>query len=259
MYWHFLQVMTKTILKVQLPLISKENLLNRFSLLRQLSLKILPEYRFKWPQMLWWNDHSFNKYLDLFDEAQMPNADRRYNLYQLLRLTHSVLGDTVEIGAYKGAMSYLICQHNSTYSDNRIHHIFDSFEGLSSPSDSLDGSHWKPGALACPEEIVLSNLNKYHKNIALYKGWVPTRFSEVSSKIFSFIHIDVDLYQPTLDSLSFFYERVNAGGLIVCDDYGFTSCPGATQACDEFFLDKQEKMIGMADGGGFMIKGIRVS
>ncbi len=41
----------------------------------------------------------------------------------------------------------------------------------------------------------------------------------------------------------------------MCDDYGFTSCPGATKACDEFFLDKPEKMIALSCGGGFCIVG----
>ena len=45
------------------------------------------------------------------------------------------------------------------------------------------------------------------------------------------------------------------GGLILCDDYGFTSCPGATKAINEFLQDKEEKMISLSGGGGFLIKG----
>jgi predicted O-methyltransferase YrrM len=70
------------------------------------------------------------------------------------------------------------------------------------------------------------------------------------------VHIDVDLYNPTKDSLEFFCPRLRPGGIIVCDDYGFSSCPGATAACNEFLADKPEKMIGLSDGGGFLFKGI---
>lgn len=73
---------------------------------------------------------------------------------------------------------------------------------------------------------------------------------------FSFVHIDVDLYQPTYDSIAFFYPRMNSGGILVCDDYGFTSCPCATKAVDEFLFDKPEKMISMSGGGGLMIKDV---
>ncbi|HEX3704868.1 MAG TPA: TylF/MycF/NovP-related O-methyltransferase, partial [Vicinamibacterales bacterium] len=48
------------------------------------------------------------------------------------------------------------------------------------------------------------------------------------------LHIDVDLYEPTRDSIAFLYERMNPGGIVVCDDYGFMTCPGATKAIDEF-------------------------
>lgn len=48
----------------------------------------------------------------------------------------------------------------------------------------------------------------------------------------------VDLYEPTKDSIEFFYDKLNVGGIFLCDDYGFTSCPGATKAIDEFLVDK---------------------
>jgi hypothetical protein len=48
---------------------------------------------------------------------------------------------------------------------------------------------------------------------------------------------------------------VEPGGIIVCDDYWFTTCPGATKAVDEFLADKPEKMLPLAQGGGFLIKG----
>jgi O-methyltransferase len=67
------------------------------------------------------------------------------------------------------------------------------------------------------------------------------------------VHIDVDIYEPTRDSMAFFYPRLNDGGIIICDDYGFKSYPGATKAVDEFLRDKPEKMVALNDGGGFMI------
>jgi hypothetical protein len=48
----------------------------------------------------------------------------------------------------------------------------------------------------------------------------------------------VDLYQPTYDSLDFFFPRLVKGGVIVCDDYNFSNFPGAKLAWDEYFKDK---------------------
>ena len=48
------------------------------------------------------------------------------------------------------------------------------------------------------------NLNQFPQRYQLFKGWIPDRFDEIALKKFCLVHIDVDLYQPTLDSLNFF-------------------------------------------------------
>ena len=47
---------------------------------------------------------------------------------------------------------------------------------------------------------------------------------------YRFVHLDVDLYQPTRDSFDYFYPRLIKGGIIVCDDYNW---PGARKAIEE--------------------------
>ena len=70
---------------------------------------------------------------------------------------------------------------------------------------------------------------------------------------FSFVHLDVDLYQPTMDSLEFFYGRMNPCSIILCDDYGFVTCPGAKKAMDSFFADKPEEIVSLPTGQGFVV------
>lgn len=225
--------------------------LTRFHALHAIARWLLPEYRFKWPQMAWWDDAAFNAYLDRFGERRSHNTDRRYAVSQLLRLVAAVEGDTAEVGVFAGAMSWLILQAGA---GRRHHHLFDSFEGLSVPS-AADGRHWQAGALACAEDVVRRNLAPFEGAFTTYAGWVPARFADVQDRRFAFVHIDVDLYEPTRDSLAFFYPRMAAGGIIVCDDYNFTSCPGATRACDEYLTGRPEKMVGLSGGGGFLVKG----
>lgn len=248
---YYLKLPLKAI-KVIKHLLSGE-LLFRFEFLRIMGKLLVPEYRFKWPQIEWWQNEFFNQYLEKFNEIDGMNTDRHWMLYQLLRLVENIPGDTAECGVYQGASSYLICKMNSKNQiHSRIHYIFDSFEGLSEPS-KLDGSHWKKGDLSCGIDVLKSNLSDC-ENFSLHPGWIPDRFVDIENKKFAFVHIDVDLYQPTLDSLKFFYSRMTKGGIIICDDYGFTTCVGATQAINEFLLDKPEKMISISCGGGFMVK-----
>ncbi len=221
----------------------------RFRMLQKIGRLIMPVYRFGWPQLLWWKDEEFNTYLSRFDELQGCNTDRRWMVRQLLKLITSVPGDTAECGVYKGATSYLICQ--AIKDAPRTHFIFDSFEGLSQPA-SEDGKHWMKGDLATPLERTKANLP--FSNVSYHKGWIPDRFQDVADRRFAFVHIDVDLYQPTLDSVKFFYPRINRGGIMVCDDYGFLTCPGATKAFDEFQCGKPEQIVSAPCGGGFIIK-----
>ncbi len=226
----------------------------RFLLMRMVAGWILPSYRFHWPHLLWWEDESFTSYLHKFDQLRDSNSHRHLMLAQLMRLVAEVPGDTAECGVFKGASSYLICVANRRARNKKVHHAFDSFAGLSEPSEK-DGSFWATGDLACSLNVVRSNLAEFGEDaVSFHQGWIPDRFADVVDQRFSFVHIDVDLYEPTRDSLAFFYSRMQPGGIILCDDYGFTTCPGATSAFDEYMQDKPEPMIMLPCGGGFLIK-----
>jgi O-methyltransferase len=225
----------------------------RVAILRGIANWLLPDYRLTWPQMGWWHDADFNAYLERFDERRGFNTHRRWTLWQLVRLVTAVEGDTAECGVFRGASSWLICA--ATEGNGRKHHLFDSFEGLSEP-EAVDGGHWKAGALAAGEDLVRDNLRPFADRLTLHKGWIPDRFRDVEDGKFAFVHVDVDLRQPTVDSLEFFYPRLSPGAVFLCDDYGCTTCPGATEVIDQFLNDKPEKMVSLDAGGGFFIKGI---
>ena len=113
---------------------------------------------------------------------------------------------------------------------------------------------WEEGDLAVNMEIPAANLKSF-PFIRLYQGWIPSRFSDIAARRFSFVHIDVDIYEPTRDSLEFFYDRMVPGGIIVCDDYGFITCPGAKQAFDEFAVNTPERnVIMLTTGQGILVK-----
>lgn len=215
-------------------------------------------FRMSWHQMDWWHDPDFNAYLERFDELDGMNTHRRWMLWQLIRLTGQVPGDTAECGVFKGTSSWLICAFTArSEAEPKLHHLFDSFEGLSEPA-KIDGNHWRKGDLSASEAEVADQLAPFADILRFHKGWIPDRFADVANRRFSFVHVDVDLYLPTRDSIAFFYERMNPGAILICDDYGCTTCPGATRAVDEFLESRPEKMIALDAGGGFFIKGIPV-
>jgi O-methyltransferase len=212
---------------------------------------LVPEYRYRNP-MDWWTHPEFSAYLARFGEAGSdPSADRRWNLAQLLRLTRDIPGDTAECGVFRGAGSYLIARTN--IGTSKTHHVFDSFEGVSEPG-ARDGHSWSKGQMACGLPNVQRALADL-PSVRYYQGWIPARFPEVADRMFSFVHVDVDLEQPSVDSLRFFYDRLSPGAILVCDDYGFSSTPGVAVSMDEFLAGRPEKMLTMSGGAGFLIKG----
>ncbi|MDB4270224.1 TylF/MycF family methyltransferase [Flavobacteriaceae bacterium] len=183
--------------------------------------------------------------------------ERKFVLYSLAKSLKNIKGDIVECGVLRGHSSYLMLYAN--IDNNKNFHGFDSFEGLSNPdiNDKIKNSYsfeWKKNDLKTPELIAKKNLELFKDRIHLYKGWIPDRFNEVKNKKFSMVHIDVDLYKPTLDSISFFWDKINKGGVLVCDDYGFETCPGAKKAMDLFFESKNMSVIHLTTGQGLVFK-----
>lgn len=217
---------------------------------------LCPTYQMEWPGKSWYDSKEILDFCGQFPyEWHKFNLGRKYNFMQLLKLVKDVPGDTAECGVFTGAASWLILRHAGIAPNGkpREHHLFDSFEGVSQPGEE-DGKHWTKGDLAYPETKVAKNLAEYKDQCFYHKGWIPDRFNDVADKKFAFVHIDVDLAQPTRDSIEFFYPRLTPGAVLICDDYGSALCPGATKAIDDFLADKTEKMIGLSTSAGFFIK-----
>jgi O-methyltransferase len=220
----------------------------RWTVLRKVTKLLIPHYRLIWPQMAWWNDERFNDFLRRFNEYDGYNSDRRWVISQLVKLVQSIPGDTAECGVLEGSSSYLI----SRALPQKTHFMFDSFEGCSAPSGH-DNGFFDENSLTVDVGTVKEKL-KDCPNAVCLKGWIPDRFPEIADRRFAFVHIDVQQEQPTFDSLAFFYPRMQTGGIIVFDDYGFTTCPGARYAIDIFMKDKPEPIIELPTGNAFLVR-----
>ena len=61
---------------------------------------------------------------------------------------------------------------------------------------------------------------------------------------------------PTTGTVrSSFHPRLVPGGVILLDDHGFTTCPGATRAAEEYMAGRPESIIQLTTGQAFIVKG----
>jgi O-methyltransferase len=230
----------------------------RFSILTELAR----EWKFQiYNQHLAWIDcDEFWNDWNQFDGLKSQRPDRKFVVWSMARSVRSLAGDTAECGVYTGCSTYLMCIASLPF--ERTHHVFDSFEGLSSPSDedrpsSENAYVWRQGDLAVTEAEVKSKLKRF-SFIEYHKGWIPGPFSDVSDRSFRFVHVDVDLYQPTRDSIRFFYDRLVPGGILLCDDYGYHTCAGARRAFDEFVHERSlDPVVHLPTGQGFIVKSVK--
>ncbi len=136
-----------------------------------------------------------------------------------------------------------VCQGGSLDLLSRLHpdrliYGIDSFEGLPQ-GGAMDTYHTTKGEFAL-STIELNTVFDYFysKNVILCKGFSPEVFNQMplSAPViqYSFVHVDVDLYQSVKDALDYFYPRLINTGIMIFDDYGFPTTPGAKQAIDEF-------------------------
>jgi hypothetical protein len=220
-----------------------------FALVQRFARRLLPGYVITEPGKSWFGDRRFLADYDRLVPESRRSADRKYFLRSILRLVDGLPGDTAECGVWTGSSSWFIAEHFA--GQDKVHHGFDSFEGLSEPSPE-DGGYWHGGDLCTPEDVARTTLADFE--VKLYRGWIPGRFQEIESGTFCFVHVDVDLFEPTRDSIEFFYPRMVPGGVMLFDDYGFLTCPGATSAVNGYMAERPEPVIEVPTGQGFLIK-----
>jgi hypothetical protein len=197
------------------------------------------------PRVLYEAEDHYHRLYDLgMQKTQMTDNPmrrmRHYTILQAVKNVAGVEGDACEAGCYRGLSAWLAAGAFARSGRKLTFHICDSFEGLSETKNqdkSIYSSKKKVKTFACDEDQVRANLSEFD-SIEYHKGWIPTQFAALENCRFCYVHIDVDLYEPTRDSIEFLWPRLNKGGVMLLDDYATTRYPGAKQAIDEYFSDK---------------------
>jgi hypothetical protein len=195
----------------------------------------------------------------------LARRERLFVLMQMLRKTLPLPGLVAECGCFRGLSSYLLCSYLKEAGpgfNGRGYRIFDSFAGLSEPrpEDAVDQAApdaeglrvmSRRGSFAITLDKVKRNLGE-HPGIEYFPGWIPDSFPDEPKARYRFVHVDVDLYQPTLDSFEYFYPKLVPGGTIVSDDYNW---PGARRAIETFVLRRRLKLRTTPTGQAYIKRG----
>ena len=180
------------------------------------------------------------------DPARLKKAICQFEIF---KQTTNVSGDIVECGVFKGSSLVRFLTFRDLLKQQKKKVIgfdpFGKFPIQKIKEDNKFGiSHNKSSGLG----INKYTLNKYlkrkkFKNFRLIKGDIKKTlpvFLKKEKKIkISFLHLDMDVFEPTKFALDFFYNKISKNGIILIDDY--EQVKGATKATQKF-LNENKKL-----------------
>ncbi len=191
------------------------------------------------------DDQFLDLHAELLKDGRGTQTFReRYNLYALAKSTSRLPGALAEVGVYRGGSAKIICRVKG---DAPLY-LFDTFEGMPTVNKSTDGAFSAGDFADTGYEDVVAYLAAF-PNLHFYKGFFPDSAvgKEPEQQQFRFVHLDLDIFESTLQALAFFYPRMVRGGVILSHDYNQCYAPGVKKAFHEFFADKPETIIPMWD------------
>ena len=198
--------------------------------------------------------------------------------YEIYRKIADVPGSIAEIGVYRGAGLLTWAKLLEIYHPgDRLRKVigFDNFAGFvdMAPEDGPEEAHVSKvigGWSAAPYKTELED----HIDIFQDDSFIPRakRVELVEGDIretakdyverhpglrLSLLHLDIDLYEPTLAALEALYPCLVQGGVVLIDQYGMSEWPGESKAVEDYFKDARpviKKMPHSSLPGGYFVK-----
>jgi hypothetical protein len=180
--------------------------------------------------------------------TRLPKALAQYELYKSII---NLPGQVVECGVYKGASLIRFATFREILENPYSRKIigFDMFGKFPEQDNENDAKFVKrfegfSGIGISRQELEAVFAHKSFDNYELIKGriesTVPQYVADHPELKIALLHVDVDVYNPSLVILEHLYDLVVEGGLIVFDDYATVA--GETRAIDEFFAERKVRI-----------------
>jgi O-methyltransferase len=201
----------------------------------------------------WLGHFEFQSVYEGVGPYTLVSADRCYILISFARYASHLAGDFAECGVYRGGTALLLARVLQNRPDKRLY-LFDSFQGLPKITEGKDQWFREGQFSGARVDAVEELLTDFRSTTEIRCGWIPQTFGGLEDNRYGFVHVDVDLYQSTLDCCNYFYPRLVSGGVLLFDEYGFAAARGEKDAVDEFFADKPECPITLPTGQGLVLK-----
>lgn len=169
-------------------------------------------------------------------------------------------GDFVECGVNTGIFSLAICDFTDfgKLGDKTLY-LFDTYEGI--PREQITEAEKRHkreefNALAYEDCFEQAKRNFAHvPNARLVKGRVPESLEAVPIGAVAYLSIDMNIVEPEIAALEFFWDRLVPGAMVVLDDYGWGDHIEQKRAIDVFAASRGTSVLNLPTGQGLIVKG----
>jgi len=192
----------------------------------------------------------------------MTSPERIFSLIEAIKYIHreGIIGDIVECGVWKGGSMLAAADTLMSLQDTgRQLYLYDTFEGMSQPTDKdlnyrgekaddilqqdQDKDHnlvWAYSTLDTVKHTM--NLSNYPASQIKYiVGKVEDTIPATLPERIALLRLDTDWYESTKHELVHLFPRLQPGGVLIIDDYGFWQ--GARKAVDEYFSEQGVRIL----------------
>lgn len=204
-------------------------------------------------------------FIEIFNKCRkytMVSRERSFGLYKAVRyiVEKNITGDLVECGVWRGGSVMIMALTLIKLGDtSRTIWLYDTFEGMSKPTNedvSVDNKfkaakEWnkkdkKDLVFLCDASIEdvksnVSTINYPADNIKFIKGKVEDTIPKNLPNNISILRLDTDWYESTKHELEYMYPKLNTGGVLIIDDYGFWS--GSQKAVNDYCSRKEVRIL----------------
>jgi O-methyltransferase len=203
-----------------------------------------------------WNlDPEFGEAYMKVKEHTLVDKYRCWELWQLVEQSLKLEGALLEVGAWRGGTAALIAYRARMLGITDPVYICDTFSGTvkASKRDSYYSNGRHADTTASVVESLLSKLSL--SDVFVLEGVFPDETAaELTVKKFRFCHIDVDTYHSARDILNHIKNLIVPGGVVVYDDYGFSTCSGITEHVNEQSALEEWLTIHNLNGHAILVK-----
>lgn len=204
----------------------------------------------------WRQDRQFRQLFKKVKRHSLVNKYQGWELWKIVEQVHKIPGDVLEVGVWRGSTSIIMGRQLQTISPGKTLFACDTFEGVAKAAHPFDnyykgGEHSNTSQQLTARLIALQGLN----NIQLLKGIFPDDTGHfIADRRFCLCHIDVDAYASGQSVLDWIWPRLNIGGMIIFNDYGFPLTKGITRLFNEQYPKEDGMLIHNLNGNGIIIK-----